>query len=74
MLRRRFQVVAMPDPKLKEMQGNYTSVWSAIRSIVRAEGIKGMYKGLSANLLKVAPSMASSWLSYELVKDALLIK
>jgi solute carrier family 25 phosphate transporter 23/24/25/41 len=73
-LRRRFQVVAMPDPKLKEMQGNYTSVWSAIKSIIRAEGIKGMYKGLSANLLKVAPSMASSWLSYELVKDALLIK
>ena len=31
-----------------------------------------MYKGIVPNLLKVAPSMASSWFSYELVKDFLV--
>lgn len=47
----------------------YNSVWDALRKIVAQEGIRGLYKGLSANLLKVAPSMASSWLSYEFTKD-----
>ncbi|KAK9368022.1 mitochondrial carrier domain-containing protein [Lipomyces kononenkoae] len=65
-LRRRFQVNTM-----KDLGFQYSSVWDAIRSIVKKEGPFGMYKGLSANLLKVAPSMASSWLSFEIVKDFL---
>lgn len=28
-----------------------------------------MYKGIVPNLLKVAPSMASSWLSFEMTRD-----
>lgn len=47
----------------------YKSVWDAIRQIVAQEGIKGLYKGITPNLLKVAPSMASSWLSFELARD-----
>ncbi|KAK9458239.1 mitochondrial carrier domain-containing protein [Dipodascopsis uninucleata] len=66
-LRRRFQVNTM-----KDLGFRYSSVLDAIISITRKEGIMGMYKGLSANLLKVAPSMASSWLSYEMVKDLLM--
>lgn len=47
----------------------YKGLFDAIRVIMKHEGIAGMYKGLTPNLLKVAPSMASSWLSFELTRD-----
>jgi solute carrier family 25 phosphate transporter 23/24/25/41 len=50
----------------------YKSIFDAIRVIIRQEGIKGMYKGIVPNLLKVAPSMASSWLSFEMTRDFLV--
>lgn len=50
----------------------YKSVSDAVKVIVAQEGIKGMYKGIVPNLLKVAPSMASSWLSFELSRDFLV--
>lgn len=49
----------------------YKGIFDAIRVIVAQEGIKGLYKGISPNLLKVAPSMASSFLSFELTRDYL---
>lgn len=50
----------------------YTSVWDAFTRIVQQEGFKGLYKGIVPNLLKVAPSMASSWLSFEMTRDFLV--
>ena len=50
----------------------YKSIWDAVTIIVSQEGFRGLYKGIVPNLLKVAPSMASSWLSYELTRDFLL--
>ena len=50
----------------------YKSIPDAVRVIVAKEGIKGLYKGIVPNLLKVAPSMASSWLSFEICRDALV--
>lgn len=50
----------------------YKSIFDAVRVIVTNEGIRGLYKGIAPNLLKVAPSMASSWLSFELTRDALI--
>lgn len=50
----------------------YKSLTDAIRVIIMQEGIKGLYKGIVPNLLKVAPSMASSWLSFEMSRDFLL--
>ncbi len=47
----------------------YKSIPDAVRVIVSQEGIKGLYKGIVPNLLKVAPSMASSWLSFEVTRD-----
>jgi len=47
----------------------YKSIFDAVRVIVTNEGIKGLYKGIAPNLLKVAPSMASSWLSFEMTRD-----
>lgn len=50
----------------------YKSIWDAIKIIVRQEGFRGLYKGIVPNLLKVAPSMASSWLSFEMTRDFFL--
>lgn len=66
-LRRRFQINSMPG-----MGNQYTSISHAIRTILSQEGVLGLYKGIVPNLLKVAPSMASSWLSFELTRDFLL--
>ncbi|CAM1500861.1 Fc.00g100230.m01.CDS01 [Cosmosporella sp. VM-42] len=66
-LRRRFQINTMSG-----MGYQYKSIPDAIRVIVVQEGIKGLYKGIVPNLLKVAPSMASSWLSFEMTRDFLL--
>ncbi|KAK3682179.1 mitochondrial carrier domain-containing protein [Podospora appendiculata] len=63
-LRRRFQINTMSG-----MGYQYKSLTDAVRSIITQEGVKGMYKGIVPNLLKVAPSMASSWLSYEICRD-----
>lgn len=47
----------------------YKSIGDAVTIIIKEEGVRGMYKGIVPNLLKVAPSMASSWLSFELARD-----
>ncbi|WJG35356.1 solute carrier family 25 member 42 [Fusarium oxysporum Fo47] len=65
-LRRRFQINTMSG-----MGYQYKGITDAIRVIVTQEGIKGLYKGIVPNLLKVAPSMASSWLSFEMTRDFL---
>jgi len=49
----------------------YKSIWDAVRVIVAEEGMHGLFKGIGPNLLKVAPSMASSWLSFEVTRDFL---
>ncbi|EPE10007.1 mitochondrial carrier [Ophiostoma piceae UAMH 11346] len=66
-LRRRFQINTMSG-----MGYQYKSLADAIRVIIAQEGIKGLYKGIAPNLLKVAPSMASSWLSFEMTRDFLV--
>lgn len=50
----------------------YKSIGDAMKRIVAQEGPKGLYKGIVPNLLKVAPSMASSWLSFEMTRDFLV--
>jgi solute carrier family 25 phosphate transporter 23/24/25/41 len=66
-LRRRFQINTMSG-----MGYQYKSIWDAIKVIVAQEGVKGLYKGIVPNLMKVAPSMASSWLSFEVTRDFLV--
>ncbi|KAG0636553.1 mitochondrial carrier domain-containing protein [Tuber brumale] len=66
-LRRRFQVNTM-----NGLGYQYKNIWDAISIILRAEGIRGMYKGLLPNLLKVAPSIGSSFLSFEIARDLLV--
>lgn len=50
----------------------YTGIWDAITTIIKQEGVKGLYKGIAPNLLKVAPSMAASWWTFETVRDSLV--
>ena len=50
----------------------YKGLGDAVKVIVTQEGIKGLYKGLMPNLLKVAPSMAANWLSFEVTRDFLV--
>ncbi|KAF2862993.1 mitochondrial carrier [Piedraia hortae CBS 480.64] len=66
-LRRRFQINTMSG-----MGYQYRGIWDAVSVIVRNEGFKGLYKGIAPNLLKVAPSMASSWLAFEMTRDFLV--
>lgn len=68
LLRRRFQVLAMGG---SELGFHYKSVTDALVTIGKTEGFAGYYKGLTANLFKVIPSTAVSWLVYELVTDAM---
>ncbi|KAI2630065.1 solute carrier family 25 member 42 [Xylaria nigripes] len=66
-LRRRFQINTMSG-----MGYQYKSLGDAIKVIIAQEGIRGLYKGLVPNLLKVAPSMAANWLSFEVTRDFLV--
>jgi len=50
----------------------YTSLFDAVKSILRQEGWRGFYKGITPNLLKVAPSMAAAWLTFETFRDIFL--
>ncbi|KAG8629062.1 hypothetical protein KVT40_002927 [Elsinoe batatas] len=63
-LRRRFQINTMSG-----MGYQYKSMFDAIRVIVSQEGLRGLYKGIAPNLLKVAPSMAANWLAFEVTRD-----
>ncbi|KAG7663910.1 uncharacterized protein J8A68_002537 [[Candida] subhashii] len=65
-LRKRYQVASMAGG---ELGFQYRSVMHALVSIFRTEGFFGAYKGLTANLYKIVPSMAVSWLCYDTLKD-----
>ena len=64
-LRRRFQVATMNDGSLGF---RYTGTWDALTHIVRQEGVRGLYKGWTANMFKIMPSMAVQWASYDLIR------
>lgn len=68
-LRRRFQVATMNEGSLGFQ---YNSTWHALTSIVKKEGLKGLYKGWTANMWKIMPSMAVQWTSYDLIRRFIL--
>lgn len=49
----------------------YTGVWDATRKTVKGEGLRGLYKGLTPNILKVAPALSITWVCYENTKGVL---
>lgn len=49
----------------------YTGIWDVTRKTIQREGYRGLYKGLTPNLLKVAPALSITWVVYENTKKAL---
>ncbi|KAJ1570868.1 hypothetical protein NDA11_005027 [Ustilago hordei] len=69
-LRRRMQVAGMKDSQEKLGYKDKNAI-NAIQNIIKAEGVTGLYRGLLPNLLKVAPSIGTSFVTYEAVKGFL---
>lgn len=52
----------------------YSSVGDVARRTIKTEGARGLYKGLTPNLLKVAPAVSISYIVYENSKRMLGLK
>lgn len=52
----------------------YSSITDVARKTFQAEGLRGFYKGLTPNLLKVAPAVSISYVVYENSKRMLGLK
>ncbi|KAI0385291.1 mitochondrial carrier [Hypomontagnella monticulosa] len=50
---------------------HYTGIWDVAQKTIRNEGVRGLYKGLMPNLLKVAPALSITWMVYENAKRIL---
>jgi len=68
-LRRKMQTTTMGDGALGY---RYTGSINALSTIMRVEGVAGLYRGIWPNLLKVAPSIAVSFYTYETAKKFFL--
>ncbi|KAF2094461.1 mitochondrial carrier [Rhizodiscina lignyota] len=49
----------------------YTGLWDVARKTVEGEGVRGLFKGLTPNLMKVVPAMSITYVVYENTKKAL---
>ncbi|KAF9882939.1 hypothetical protein FE257_004874 [Aspergillus nanangensis] len=52
----------------------YTGIGDVARKTMQTEGVRGLYKGLTPNLLKVAPAVSISYVVYENSKRFLGLK
>ncbi|KAK3825409.1 MAG: mitochondrial carrier domain-containing protein [Benniella sp.] len=68
-LRRRMQVTQMDGVSYK-----YSSTWDGVKKIIKHEGVRGLYKGMVPNYLKVAPAISISFVAYEQCKQILIGK
>jgi len=66
-LRRKMQVTGMSNIEFK-----YNSAWGAAKSIIRKQGLVGLYSGIWPNLLKVAPAIGTSFVTYETLKSLMV--
>ncbi|QYT04200.1 hypothetical protein H0G86_011124 [Trichoderma simmonsii] len=51
----------------------YTGIWDVTQKTIQHEGVRGLYKGLTPNLLKVAPALSITWVVYENAKRILAL-
>lgn len=77
-IRRRMQMVGWKDAASvvtgdgkSKAPLEYTGMVDAFRKTVRHEGFGALYKGLVPNSVKVVPSIAIAFVTYEIVKDVL---
>jgi solute carrier family 25 folate transporter 32 len=59
----------MQDQRSKNGSG---SLLGALRQILRGEGLSGMYRGLGVNLIRVVPSTAVTFVTYEQLNNYLM--
>ncbi|ATY61656.1 calcium dependent mitochondrial carrier [Cordyceps militaris] len=52
-------------------RATYTGIWDVTQKTIQKEGLRGLYKGLAPNLLKVAPALSITWVVYENSKKLL---
>lgn len=52
----------------------YDGVMDVTRKTIKSEGIRGLFRGITPNLLKVAPSVSISYIVYENSKSFLDLK
>lgn len=60
LIRTRLQAQGMGGVPLK-----YNGMFDVVRKTLELEGIRGMYKGLTPNLMKIAPAAGISWFVFE---------
>ncbi|CAN8308851.1 unnamed protein product [Cochlearia groenlandica] len=77
-IRRRMQMVGWKDASSvvtgdgrSKASLEYSGMVDAFRKTVRHEGFGALYKGLVPNSVKVVPSIAIAFVTYEMVKDVL---
>ncbi|KAI7097841.1 hypothetical protein KC352_g26258, partial [Hortaea werneckii] len=49
----------------------YSGVFDVTRQTIKYEGVRGLFKGLTPNLLKVVPAVSITYVVYENTKKAL---
>jgi solute carrier family 25 phosphate transporter 23/24/25/41 len=59
---------------MSTMQYKYRGTWDATKTMVQKEGIRGLYKGMIPNYLKVAPAISISFVTYEWCKEVLHVR
>ncbi|KAG9248682.1 mitochondrial carrier domain-containing protein [Calycina marina] len=52
----------------------YDGVWDVARKTVKNEGMRGLFKGITPNLLKVVPAVSITYVAYENAKKFLHLK
>lgn len=52
----------------------YTGITDVFRQTIKGEGVRGLFKGLTPNLLKVVPAVSITWVVYENCKKHLDLK
>lgn len=52
-------------------KATYTGIWDVTQKTIQKEGYRGLYKGLTPNMLKVAPALSITWVVYENSKKLL---
>ena len=54
-----------------QVETQHQSMSSVLALIIRTEGIRGLYKGLTPTLLRAFPSTAALFVTYEYTKEML---
>jgi solute carrier family 25 phosphate transporter 23/24/25/41 len=54
--------------------GKSTSMVAVFKAVVKSEGVRGLYRGIVPNFMKVAPAVSISYVVYEKMSQALGIK